>query len=266
MDVLYNCFLVLVIDYVSPSVGSNGVSIPYFEKGWCWAESNMAKLGGCLGCFSRHVETKLDIEMEEWGGLTELNWEAMLIGHPPISTDLSNQPERREEHMRFRATQQIKSKFFMNGRDDFDVVSSLLKIFDAKRRLRSAISNSNVAEIVGLLSESAVSFGGACSASHLVNEVLDSVLRTSLHFGVERGDVSVVNALGRFGATPSRDINGNLPWEKFALPLFSCSSAARAAKALNRTALASTTLVARSEVLVEEIEVSSWVRAQQELF
>merc|ERR1712107_651494 len=48
MNFFYGAFPVLVIDYIPSHVTFHGHYIPYSQKGWCWAELNIARIRGNL--------------------------------------------------------------------------------------------------------------------------------------------------------------------------------------------------------------------------
>ena len=60
MGVFYNTLPVLVTDDVP--LGDDGLE--YLDKAWCWAEANMAELGGQLDQLSHHIKDMLMVELE----------------------------------------------------------------------------------------------------------------------------------------------------------------------------------------------------------
>ena len=85
MGSLYNSFPVLVVDHIPETVMVHGHHLPYLEKGWCWAESNMADLGDNLSRLSPHIISLLASERQNFTG-NMITWEEKMMGteRPPM--------------------------------------------------------------------------------------------------------------------------------------------------------------------------------------
>merc|ERR1711879_564180 len=99
--------------------------------------------------------------------LQKFCWEQALLGMPPAPRELM-----KKDLLAFRETQQIKGKYFTNGRQDFDIVSKLLLSFSAKQALRHAIIEGD-AVAASTLFTGTDAFADREADRTLANEVLD---------------------------------------------------------------------------------------------
>ena len=122
----------------------------------------------------------------------------------------------------------------MNMAADFAIVAELLETFRWKQHLRRAIQTGRPDEIEQVVSRQCAA--DRYSVSALVNDIYDKRFSTPLHLAVETSSVHVLSMLLHLGATPVRNSDGNLPWERFALPRLSVAAAvARSAGRLKST-------------------------------
>merc|ERR1712032_619010 len=70
----------------------------------------------------------------------ETDWQSIMVGWPPLPSRVAEGNDQVMQMLQFRENVQIvKSKYFSNGRHDFDLVAQLLCRFQAKRRLVTTI-------------------------------------------------------------------------------------------------------------------------------
>ena len=74
--------------------------IPYLEKGWCWAEINIAALGGTLEMLSAFMAAKLAHDQAQWGDEL-IDWQCAMLGKPPLPIALAENKAAFEELMEY---------------------------------------------------------------------------------------------------------------------------------------------------------------------
>jgi len=229
MDFLYYSFDVLIIQDIPEHVTYRGVHLHYLDKGWCWAESSIARLCGKLVNLSPAILEDLDQEEKERSKHTMSLIEA-LRGYETYPTHLLAHGCA-ASLLVFREMQSVKGKVFTNGKHDADTVSQILCAMQATQKLRKLIEAGERDEVIRLVESNrevtrSWSVGSVLDVD-LVNVVFDDTFTTPLHLAVRLGDVHLIEYLVHAGARPARDFYGCLPGEHFAFGL-GCGSAARA--------------------------------------
>merc|ERR1712194_771602 len=109
-----------------------------------------------------------------------------MLGKPPLPSALAENKATFEELMEYRSnSQQIRSKFFTNGRSDFKIVAQLLSIFHAKQRLTHILSSADPdLEALELLLSNSPCFNDSYTEADLSSEILDETFQSPLHLAV----------------------------------------------------------------------------------
>ena len=213
---LYSIFPVLVIDEIPQEVKFFTEHVDYVEKGWCWTELNIAAISGKLTLLSGDTEASLQAEL--WVDSDLSNLHGMLAGQPPLPLAIYNNPE---QLLRARRTQQKKGKVFTCGATDFHVVKRQLLMYHHTASLTKHIVECDIEGVrnaVDAFLQDAQTYG--LRTHDLVNAVIDDRFSTPLHLAVRCGSEHIVEFLVANGAENRRNVNGDLPWEKWGLPWF----------------------------------------------
>merc|ERR1712232_314149 len=136
---------------------------------------------------------------------------------PPIPDTLSG-PDCRDALLQFRKTQETRSKFFTNDRQDFLIVSTLLEKFSAKQALKQFILDGNSAEVERIFCQMGL-FCDEYTQAHLASEVVDGYFNTPLHLAIEAGSQEMLELLLVHEAVCSRNLAGDFPWEWYGVPV-----------------------------------------------
>merc|ERR1712039_701598 len=113
--------------------------------------------------------------------------------------------------------------YFTTGRTDYELVAQMLQTFDAKKALRTAINARDVREVKAVF-RNPEHFCETYTVRHLANEIFDDMFNTPLHVAVFMNSPQIVLVLYEYGACPTTNYAGNLPWERFAFPRFSAAA------------------------------------------
>lgn len=231
---LYFSFDVLAIPTIPNNVSHCGHHMTYLERGWCFAEATIARLGGRLHLYSQDIVQELDKELE----LQKLHGMSLpdaLQGLPPYPPELLDFA-RKEDLMKFRLQQQhIKGKVFSNGKSDWLQVSRILVKMELQQTLRKLLESKDVVGVKNLFGDDTrfKKHLGGFSREELANVAFDGTFRTPLHLAVEADSVELVQFLVSIGARPQRSFSGYLPWERFCF-IPRLTAAAKAARAPGR--------------------------------
>jgi len=243
INFLYYSFDVLVIPEIPKRVEYHGVYLEYLDKGWCWAESSIAFIGGKLWPLSPDLMQKLAIEKQ----MREDHFMSLsdaLLGQDKYPPELMQRGHEREL-MQFRKGQDIPGKIFTNGKFDSDRVASILVVMDLKRKLETRIKQGQVETVKCIFAndDNFAPKGGDLTRSGLANSSFDSTFTTPLHLAVKAGSVELVHFLVSHGATPRRNCDGLLPWERFIIGLRISEAAIAAREAFTVKLLPSSVVV-----------------------
>merc|ERR1712194_400682 len=96
---LYFSFDVLVITDIPPEVQGEGLCVSYMERGWCWAEASIARIGNRLHRLSPSVCAILD-EDESVRRAFNMSLSEALCGHEKYPPELLH-PSKAEELLCF---------------------------------------------------------------------------------------------------------------------------------------------------------------------
>lgn len=230
MNFMYHSFEVLVIPEIPPSVKYFGHPLAYMDKGWCWAEAEIASIGLQLRCSSEdEITVKLDQDRlfrKSYG----ISCREALLGVPRYPEELM-QEGRELDLISFRKAQEIQGKIFTNGKFDFDRVASILLTVERTQELRRQLEAENLAAVMEIFEDNdlfAMEGEGGLTKQDLANVAFDGEFTTPLHVAVAKGSVELVNFLNSVGARPRRNFSGHLPWER--VFFHRISAAARAAQ------------------------------------
>jgi len=210
MNFLYSSFRVLVVDEIPESCQIHGYHVPYMDKGWCWAEVQIAGLSGRLEEFSPGIINQVArqrTELDSFG----ISIGNALHGHPSVPDDYL-QSGRESELMTFRESQTIQGKVFTNGKNDLSRVSRILHKMERIQTFRSCLQTCDVEGVAEVL-ENPYGLGRTA----LANIKFDDDFTTPLHLAIEAGSIELVSLLCEAGAKPCRDFHGRMPWEWYAL-------------------------------------------------
>lgn len=229
MNLLYFSFPVLVIQDIPDSVRHNGYRVTFLEKGWCWAEASIARIGGQLQRFSGDVTLLLEDELK----LQESHQMSLtdgLLGRHGYPSELMMRGQE-AELMSFREKQSVQGKVFTNGKFDSDRVAKILRRMECQKKLHEHLCNGERQEVLEMFNDSSLftaEYGGLTQCD-LANTIFDGTFTTPLHLAVAVGDVALARFLVDNGARPRRNFDGYFPWQRFLL-VPRLSAAARVAR------------------------------------
>lgn len=231
MHFLYHSFNVLAITEIPDSHQQDEPRLAYLDRGWCWAEAEVASIGNKLGFYSRGLIKELAKETQQRTSCGISRREALwgVPGYPPELMKRGN------EHLliEFRNNQVIKGKIFSNGRFDADQVARILVTIEGKQKLRQHLEAGDYSEVMNIFDDSEffTAEQSDMTRKDLANTVFDGVFTTPLHLAVQADAPKLVEFLIEMGARPHRNFFGYMPWERrWFIPRF--SAAARAARTL----------------------------------
>lgn len=220
MNFLFYSFDVLVITEIpadAPSFGTSGVRLAFFDKGWCWAEGCIARLGGQLDQFSQPALRELERETRS---LTTPFSES-LLGEPNYPEELL-QSGKECQLLDFRKTQSVKGKLFTNGKHDAPQVAKILARVEGLQKFRSHLQRGQHEAVLALFRDLEFLMQSGLTGKELANVVFDGAFNTPLHLAVAGGNAGLVRALFAEGARPRRNFLGRFPWEgRCGVPLLS---------------------------------------------
>merc|ERR1712137_1243396 len=65
MGDLYFLFDVLVVDWLPAELTLHGHHVPYYEKGWCFTEANIANMGDRLQRFNADIDLRISLSTRD---------------------------------------------------------------------------------------------------------------------------------------------------------------------------------------------------------
>lgn len=237
MNFLYHAFDVLVITEIPEGVHHCGRHVNYMDKGWCWAEASIARMGRKLGLISDDIREQLDKD-EEIRKKNNMSLSDALVGlekYPPELMQFGNEADL----FIFRETQTIQGKIFTNGKFDSDRVGRILATFERKQELLHHLEKEETEAVIQIFEDHDFFAGSDVTKKQLANTVFDGSFDTPLHLAVAADDVALIKLLLEAGAKPRRNFFGSWPWEHWGLlPRF--SAAANAARVATFTTVSET--------------------------